>query len=86
MSSRTNKTTLLGAIITLVAAFTISISAQTPDAVNSLTAKPDSAGGPGDRPIRSLRSPRKTPNRLLDQKERSVQVREFQIRFGLMPA
>ena len=48
MSSKTNKTTLLGAIITLVAAFTISISAQTPDAVNCLTAKADSAGGPGD--------------------------------------
>jgi hypothetical protein len=39
MSSKLSKASTLAAIITLVMAFTISISAQTPDAVNSLTAK-----------------------------------------------
>ena len=51
MSSKTNKASLLGAIITLVAALTISISAQTPDALNSLTAKPDSPGAPGEKDV-----------------------------------
>ena len=39
MSSKLSKASTLAAIITLVMAFTISISAQTPDAVNSLTAR-----------------------------------------------
>jgi hypothetical protein len=51
MSSKTNKTRLLGAIVTLVAALTISISAQTPDAVNSLTAKPDSTCETGEKDV-----------------------------------
>jgi hypothetical protein len=42
MSSKTNKTRLLGAAITLVTAGVISISAQTTAAVKTLTTKPDS--------------------------------------------
>jgi hypothetical protein len=42
MSLNPNKANTLAAIITLMAACTISISAQTPAAVNSLTAKPES--------------------------------------------
>lgn len=42
MSFKSNKASALPAIITLMAACAISISAQTPGAVNSLTAKPES--------------------------------------------
>jgi hypothetical protein len=51
MLSKTNKTRLLGAIITLITAGVISISAQTPDAVNSLTAKPDSTRETGEKDV-----------------------------------
>src|SRR6188474_2585713 len=44
MSSKTNKASLLGAIITLVTASVISISAQTPAADKTLTIKPDAVG------------------------------------------
>jgi len=57
MSSKTNKTTLLGVIITLITAGTISISAQTTDAVNSLTTKPDSTRETGEKDVEKKSPP-----------------------------